>query len=78
MATHPQDLADEILLWVVCGEPEDLEVCRDHGWIGTPAHQQAYLRNVGGKRATRHVEATTSSPKKPVPCRTLLDYEEIL
>ena len=64
---------DEILLWVVCGEPKDLEVCQDHGWIGTPAHQQAYLRNASGKRATRYAdvtEATISSPKKPVPCRT--------
>jgi len=65
----------EILLWVVCGEPEDLEVCRDHGWIGTPAHQQAYLRNVGGKKAARKTEVATTSPKRPVPCTTLFDYE---
>lgn len=62
------------LIWVVCGEPEDLEVCRERGWIGTPAHQQAYLRNVGGKKATRYAETTISSPKRPVPCRTLSDY----
>lgn len=62
------------LIWVVCGEPEDLEVCRERGWIGTPAHQQAYLRNVGGKKAVRCAEATISPPKRPVPCKTLLDY----
>ncbi len=65
---------DEILLWVVCGEESDLEICRDRGLIGTPAHQQAYLRNVGGGKAAREVEAAISSPKS----KTLLDYEEIL
>ena len=55
---------DEIHLWIVCGEESDLgRVCRQRGWIGTPAHQQAYLRNVGGKRATRYAEVTTYSHK---------------
>lgn len=62
------------LIWVICGEPEDLEVCQERGWIGTPAHQQSYLRNVGGKKAARYAEATISAPKRPVPCRTLSDY----
>ncbi|MDF0592211.1 DUF4417 domain-containing protein, partial [Methanotrichaceae archaeon M04Ac] len=66
---------DEILLWVVCGEESDLEVCRERGWIGTPAHQQAYLRNVGGgKRTSISAGAAISSPNS----KTLLDYEEIL
>jgi hypothetical protein len=64
------------LIWVVCGEESDLEVCRDHGWIGTPAHQQAYLRNVGGKKAARKAEVATIPPKRPVPCRSLFEFEE--
>jgi hypothetical protein len=64
------------LIWVVCGEPEDLEVCQERGWIGTPAHQQAYLRNVGGKKAVRYAEAAISSPRRPTPARTLLDYQK--
>lgn len=65
---------DEILLWVVCGEESDLEVCRDRGWIGTPAHQQAHLRNVGGKKAAKLPEVSILTHKKPIPCRTLEEY----
>ncbi|MCP1392340.1 MAG: DUF4417 domain-containing protein [Methanothrix harundinacea] len=63
----------EILLWVVCGEESDLEICQDHGWIGTPAHQQAYLRNVGGKKAVRYSEEPTAT----APSKTLLDFAEV-
>jgi hypothetical protein len=59
---------------VVAGEPEDLEVCKESGCLATPAHQQAYLRNVGGKRSTKYDEETISSPKS----KTLLDYDEII
>ena len=38
----------EILFWVYGGEGHVEKMCREHGWLWTPAHQQAYLRNVGG------------------------------
>jgi len=68
---------DDILMWVICGEESDLEECRKRGWIGTPSHQQAYLRNVGGKKSLKLPDvkiATQNEPKKPVPCKTLFDF----
>ena len=41
---------DEILFWVYGGEEHIQELCQEHGWLWTPAHQQAYLRNVGGTK----------------------------
>lgn len=41
---------EEILFWVYGGEDRIQELCQEHGWLWTPAHQQAYLRNVGGTK----------------------------
>lgn len=41
---------DEILFWVYGGEDHIQELCQERGWLWTPAHQQAYLRNVGGTK----------------------------
>lgn len=38
---------DEIMFWVYGGEGHVQELCQENGWLWTPAHQQAYLRNVG-------------------------------
>ncbi len=41
---------EEILFWVYGGEDHTKELCQERGWLWTPAHQQAYLRNVGGNK----------------------------
>jgi hypothetical protein len=39
---------DEILFWCYGGEGDTQAKCQARGWLWTPAHQQAYLRNIGG------------------------------
>lgn len=41
---------DGLLFWVYGGEEQVQELCQEKGWLWTPAHQQAYLRNVGGEK----------------------------
>jgi hypothetical protein len=41
---------EHINFWVYGGEEEVQKLCLEHGWLWTPAHQQAYLRNVGGNK----------------------------
>jgi hypothetical protein len=41
---------EEILFWVYGGEDRIRDLCQERGWLWTPAHQQAYLRNVGGTK----------------------------
>ena len=67
---------DEILLWVVCGEGSDLDICQNHGWVGTVGHQQSYLRNVGGKKSVKPPEVSILAHRAPIPCRSLLDYQK--
>lgn len=43
----------EILFWVYGGEEQIQELCQEKGWLWTPAHQQAYLRNVGGTKVRK-------------------------
>ena len=61
--------SDDILLWVICGTEEDLEICKEEGWIGVPSHQQAHCRNVGGKKALA-LPNVKMAPTRPVPCQT--------
>ncbi|MCK9568954.1 DUF4417 domain-containing protein [Candidatus Pacearchaeota archaeon] len=42
------DEKDGLMFWVYGGEDHIQELCQERGWLWTPAHQQAYLRNVGG------------------------------
>ena len=51
---------DEILFLVYGGEEEVQKLCQERGWLWTPAHQQAYLRNVGGTKVREG-----KSPKLP-------------
>lgn len=44
---------DEILFWVYGGEEDVRVLCRDRGWLWSPAHQQAYHRNVGGQKVRK-------------------------
>ena len=53
---------DEILFWVYGGEDHIQELCQEHGWLWTPAHQQAYLRNVGGTK--QRVEKVAKTPRQ--------------
>jgi hypothetical protein len=39
--------SEGLLFWVYGGEDHIQELCQERGWLWTPAHQQAYLRNVG-------------------------------
>jgi hypothetical protein len=39
---------DWCMFWVYGGESHVQELCQENGWLWTPAHQQAYHRNVGG------------------------------
>lgn len=42
---------DEGLLFLVYGGEHDTQAkCQARGWLWTPAHQQAYLRNIGGTK----------------------------
>jgi hypothetical protein len=41
---------DEILFWCYGGEHDTQAKCQARGWLWTPAHQQAYLRNIGGTK----------------------------
>ena len=56
---------DDILFWVYGGEHDTQAKCQARGWLWTPAHQQAYLRNIGGtkqrkpasmKRLEKHIK----------------------
>lgn len=40
---------DEITFVVYGGEKSFINVCREHGWLWFPAHQQQYHRNVSGE-----------------------------
>jgi len=51
---------DEILFWVYGGEEKVQELCQDRGWLWTPAHQQAYFRNIGSGKVRKAKE-----PKVP-------------
>lgn len=42
---------ESILFWVYGGNESTEAMCRERGWLWTPAHQQAYFRNV---RATEN------------------------
>jgi hypothetical protein len=42
--------SEGLLFWVYGGEEHIQELCQEQGWLWTPAHQQAYLRNVGGNK----------------------------
>lgn len=53
---------DEILFWVYGGEHDTQAKCQARGWLWTPAHQQAYLRNVGGGKMLQPKAA--KMPKK--------------
>ena len=39
-----------LLFYVYGGEDHIQELCQERGWLWTPAHQQAYLRNVGATK----------------------------
>ena len=41
---------DWCMFWVYGGEDHTRELCQENGWLWTPAHQQAYHRNVGGTK----------------------------
>lgn len=41
---------DDIMLWVYGGEEHTEQLCRENGWLWTPAHQQSYLRPMSGKK----------------------------
>lgn len=53
---------DEILFLVYGGEEKIQELCQDRGWLWHPAHQQAYLRNVGGTKV--RVEKGPKMPRQ--------------
>jgi hypothetical protein len=41
---------DEIMFLVYGGEHDTQAKCQARGWLWAPAHQQAYLRNIGGTK----------------------------